>query len=316
SARRGPPSARHGPAAPGRAPPSPASLVQTTCRFSRRVQYQSTPNRRQWFPPGAGYDRRRRVRMVRYRKSAQSPNIQDRRGQTGRRVAIGGGGLGLGGLLIFLLLNVCMGGGTGGLGGLIGELTPVSIPVDTRPIETVPRDQDPQAELVEYMEAVYVDNDLMWQAVFDQAGLEYRPPGFVFFEGFTESGCGGADERVGPNYCPHDETIYLDFWSFAQLRDQFGARGGPGPRLRGVPRVRSPHPDGPGHLRAGQGAPAAEPGPGEPVVDRHGAAGGLLRGGVALDGSGRRDRDRRGRAGDRDRPGRDRRGAGGGGCGG
>jgi len=163
--------------------------------------------------------------MVRYRKSAQSPNIQDRRAQRGRRVALGGGGLGLGGLLIFLLLNFCVGGGMGGLGGLVGDLTPVTLAVDDRPIETIPHEEDPQAELVEYMEAVYVDNDLMWQSVFDQSGLEYRPPRFVFFEGFTESACGGADERVGPHYCPLDETIYLDFSFFAQLRDQFGAQG-------------------------------------------------------------------------------------------
>jgi len=131
-------------------------------------------------------------------------------------------------LLIFLLLNFCMGGGMGGLGGLVGEITPVSIPVDTRPIEsipTIPPEEDPQRELREYMEAVYVDNDLMWQSVFDQSGLEYRPPRFVFFEGFTESSCGGADERVGPHYCPLDETIYLDFSFFAQLRNQFGAQG-------------------------------------------------------------------------------------------
>src|SRR5690606_34657488 len=121
---------------------------QTTCRFSRRVSYQSTPNAGQRFPPASGYDRLRRVRMVRYRKSAQSPNIQDRRAQTGRRVAIGGGGLGLGGLLIFLLLNFCMGGGMGGLGGLVGELTPLTLAVDDRPIETIPREEDPQALLV------------------------------------------------------------------------------------------------------------------------------------------------------------------------
>lgn len=113
----------------------------------------------------------------------------------------------------------------GGLGGLVGDLTPVTLAVDDRPIETIPREEDPQAELVEYMEAVYVDNDLMWQSVFDQSGLEYRPPRFVFFEGFTESACGGADERVGPHYCPLDQTIYLDFSFFAQLRDQFGAQG-------------------------------------------------------------------------------------------
>ncbi|HEX2153940.1 MAG TPA: neutral zinc metallopeptidase [Acidimicrobiia bacterium] len=167
--------------------------------------------------------------MVRYRKAPQNPNIQDRRGmggsRTGRRVALGGGGIGLGTLAIILLLNVCAGGGLGDLGGLAGELVPVDEPPRT-PLTTISPANDPDAELKEYMEAVYADNDLLWQDVFAQAGRQdYQSPQFVFFEGFTDSGCGGADERVGPHYCPLDGTMYLDFTFFTQLREQFGARG-------------------------------------------------------------------------------------------
>lgn len=168
--------------------------------------------------------------MVRYRKPTSNRNVQDRRGQgmsrPGRRIAVGGGGIGLGTLAIILLLNVCVGGGLGDLGGLAGDLVPVEQPGPQTPLTTIDPENDPDSELVGYMEAVYADNDLLWEDVFAQAGrTDYQSPQFIFFEGFTESGCGGADERVGPHYCPLDQSMYLDFSFFTQLRDQFGARG-------------------------------------------------------------------------------------------
>lgn len=166
--------------------------------------------------------------MVRYRKAPANPNIQDRRGQGGSRrrgMAIGGGGLGLGGLLLVLVLNFCVGGGLGDLGGMAGGLAPADTPSQT-PLTTMAPSADPDSELKEYMSAVYTDNDLMWQDIFSTAGRsDYQSPTFVYFEGFTESACGGADERVGPHYCPLDQTIYLEFGFFTQLREQFGARG-------------------------------------------------------------------------------------------
>lgn len=164
--------------------------------------------------------------MVRYRKAPVSRNIEDRRGRpTRRRMAIGGGGIGLGGLLLIILFNVFMGGGLEDLGGVVDDLAPADPPQEARPVETVTPVNDPDAELVDYMEAVYVDNDLTWEAIFAQAAREYQPPRFVFFDTFTESACGGADERVGPHYCPLDQTIYLDLSFFAQLRSEFGAQG-------------------------------------------------------------------------------------------
>lgn len=164
--------------------------------------------------------------MVRYRKAPQRSTVEDRRGAPGRRVAMGGGGIGIGALVIFLVLNFCMGGGLGDLGGMVGGLAPPEAQPAPPVGGSIPPEEDPQAALVEYMEAVYVDNDIMWQDVFAGAGRDdYQPPRFIFFEGFTESGCGGADERMGPHYCPLDQSMYLDLGFFNQLRDQFGARG-------------------------------------------------------------------------------------------
>lgn len=169
--------------------------------------------------------------MVRYKKPTANPNIQDRRGSgggfrpSGRGVALGGGGLGLGGLVLILILNFCVGGGLGDLGGLAGGLVPVE-EAPAGPADTLAPDEDPYAELEIYMRAVYEDNDILWQQIFSETGRnDYASPDFVFFDQATQSGCGVADARVGPHYCPLDQTMYLEFGFFTQLRDQFGARG-------------------------------------------------------------------------------------------
>lgn len=164
--------------------------------------------------------------MVRYKKSPMSARVQDRRGvRRPGRVALGGGGLGLGGLLLIVVLSMCTGTDLAGLGGLAGELAPPSAPVRENPLPADPA-AIPDDALGQYMNAVYIDNDLMWQEVFEQAGEPgYRSPDMILFTDFTNSGCGGADARVGPHYCPLDESIYLDVGFFEQLSARFGASG-------------------------------------------------------------------------------------------
>lgn len=162
--------------------------------------------------------------MVRYRKPVErSGSIEDRRGSPGRRAAgigIGGGGIGL---IVVLLITLLSGGD---LGDVVGQLDmQPSTGSGSAEASPLPREADPDADLVDFMSVVLDDSQAFWDEVFRSSGLEYRYAELVLFEGFTDSGCGGADERYGPHYCPLDEKIYLDLDFFRDLQTRFGARG-------------------------------------------------------------------------------------------
>ncbi|HTU10202.1 MAG TPA: neutral zinc metallopeptidase [Allosphingosinicella sp.] len=64
-----------------------------------------------------------------------------------------------------------------------------------------------------------------WTPMFQAMGQTYRPPRMVFYSRGTNSGCGQADSRIGPFYCPADQGIYLDTTFFDELAQRFAAPG-------------------------------------------------------------------------------------------
>ena len=64
-----------------------------------------------------------------------------------------------------------------------------------------------------------------WTTMFQAMGRTYQPPRMVLYTRGAPSGCGQADSRMGPFYCPADRGIYLDTAFFEELARRFAAPG-------------------------------------------------------------------------------------------
>jgi predicted metalloprotease len=166
---------------------------------------------------------RRRARL----DPGQVTDVRGRRRVGPGGLAVGGGGLGLGVLLVYLLITVLSGGG--GLGQLApleeqqvgrGD-TPNEISEECRTGEDANRRQD--CRIVGTINSV----QRFWAGVFDRSGEQYPYADTVFFTDQVETGCGSASSQVGPFYCPRDQLVYIDLGFFDELQSRFGAGGGP-----------------------------------------------------------------------------------------
>ncbi len=153
--------------------------------------------------------------------------VSDRRGRgIGGPVAIGGGGLGVVGLILYVLVSV-LGGGDVGTTGLVPQDGSVqgegagTGDLETRCNETGAIDRDADCFLVK----VYNEINEVWTDEFARAGETYDQPGLVFFTQGVSTGCGQASSQVGPFYCPPDQSIFIDIGFLDQLQQQFGAEG-------------------------------------------------------------------------------------------
>jgi predicted metalloprotease len=166
---------------------------------------------------------------VRYRRGARLDpgQVQDRRGLPGGGLAIGGGGLGVAGLVIYLLFALLGGGGSlGPLQNLDGQQVGQGAPSGNLAQECrTGQDANEKEEC-----AIVADvNSIQayWSQWFRAHGKQYAPAQTVFYSGSTQTECGGATSDVGPFYCPTDKLVYIDLGFFDELRDRFGAEGGP-----------------------------------------------------------------------------------------
>ena len=135
-----------------------------------------------------------------------------------------GGGMGLVGVLLYVVLNV-LGGGSGGgsAGGAGGFQLPNLAPVDT-PTQTggtIPA-ADEEAQFVGF---VIDDVQDVWRQIFADAGRSYSPTKVVLFEQATQTACGVGQSATGPFYCPADRLVYIDLGFFNELQTRFGAPG-------------------------------------------------------------------------------------------
>jgi uncharacterized protein len=151
--------------------------------------------------------------------------IQDRRGVSGRTVALGGGGLGIVGVIIALVLTLA-GGGSGTdvlnqLSGLNGQQagdqgSSGTVASQCRTGADAQRTED--CRIVGYVNSI--------QSYWSKSLQGYTVVPTVFFSGQTDTGCGPASTDVGPFYCPADKNVYIDLGFFSELKTKFGAKGG------------------------------------------------------------------------------------------
>ena len=165
---------------------------------------------------------------MRFRRGARldTGQVRDVRGsRMGGGLAVGGGGVGLAVLVVYLLFAVL--GSEGGLGQLapledqrVGQGdTPSEVSTECQTGQDANERQD--CRIV----AVVNSAQTFWDGVFARSGRQYRPADTVFFTDQVQTGCGFASSQVGPFYCPEDQLVYIDLGFFDELESRFGAGG-------------------------------------------------------------------------------------------
>lgn len=151
----------------------------------------------------------------------------------GRRggMAVGGGGVGIVGVLVFLVVSA-LGGGGGSLGGAdFGQIqsgTGLGTGETQEELSTRCNAEGAiEAHDDCFLIKVYNETNEVWAAEFAARGATYREPYLGFFDDAVQTGCGQASAAVGPFYCPADEEVFFDLGFLRELQARFGAEGRP-----------------------------------------------------------------------------------------
>jgi uncharacterized protein len=148
--------------------------------------------------------------------------VSDQRGMGGP-IAIGGGGLGILGLIIYFVVSALGGGEALPSGSGFCDVSPdqqvgsEAIAERCRTGEDANREADCRA--VAFINSIQA----YWNGQLDG----YQVAQTNFFSGAVRTGCGDASSAAGPFYCPADAEVYIDLNFFTELQQRFGATGGP-----------------------------------------------------------------------------------------
>lgn len=151
---------------------------------------------------------------MRWRSERESSNIEDRRGMSGGKIAIGGGL----GTLAILILAAIFGINPQQLLQIAPDQNEPGV-ANTRPVNAA------EEEMKKFTSVVLGKTEDVWTQIFRQNGRQYREPTLVLFTDRVNSACGMAGAASGPFYCPGDEKVYLDLSFYDELRRRFSAPG-------------------------------------------------------------------------------------------
>ena len=153
------------------------------------------------------------------RNGRESRNVEDRRGEGGRRLG-GGGKIGIG-TIVLALIAMYFGFDPSVVLNTSEMMAPPAVE------STAPGPRRPAAEddMARFVSRVLAETEDTWGPIFKAGGAQYREPGLVLYTGATRSACGVGQAEMGPFYCPADGKVYLDLSFFDELAQRFGAPG-------------------------------------------------------------------------------------------
>ena len=166
-----------------------------------------------------------KIAAVRFRRNAplDPGQVTDLRGRRGvGPIAVGGGGLGVVGLVIYLLIALLSGGNA------LAQLAPLEgqqvgqgdAPADiSRECKT---GQDANERQDCRIVAVVNSVQKFWDGVFQRSNRQYQYVDTVFFTDSIQTGCGYASSAVGPFYCPASRKLFVDPTFFDELERKLG----------------------------------------------------------------------------------------------
>jgi uncharacterized protein len=157
-----------------------------------------------------------------FRRGARldTSQVEDVRGRrAGVPIAVGGGGLGLAGIAIYLLVSL-LGGGGGALDDLVDQTAGGNLRGAPQSEALADCQTGADANAEEDCRIVGCVNSIQryWDDEFRRRGGNYQLARTTFFDGEILTGCGGASSAVGPFYCPRDRHVYIDLGFFDDLR--------------------------------------------------------------------------------------------------
>lgn len=150
---------------------------------------------------------------MRWTDLRESSNVEDRRGFSGGKIAVGG----VGGIIVLILAL---------LFGADPRQLLEQLPTEDSNGTQISQPTNPEEEqLKKFTLVVLAQTEDEWNKIFTQLGRRYREPTLVLFTNQVSSACGRATAAVGPFYCPGDQKLYIDLSFFHELQTRFRAPG-------------------------------------------------------------------------------------------
>ena len=125
----------------------------------------------------------------------------------------------------------------GGIGGIVIMLVLYFLGVDPSVVtnENQQVNQNTQIEssevskeretLEDFLSVILADTEDVWHDKFEENGGTYNEAQMTLYQDTTKTGCGIAQSRMGPFYCPVDKTVYFDVSFYDDLKNRFGGGG-------------------------------------------------------------------------------------------